>query len=257
MDMSKVKLSFGINSREPHDKARPLKGAIFLVSYVFPHKSLNTLFAVVNLIPPQPLFYFEAKFLKLYVQAYMDSVLEPQGHKAPLYMTTLKDLPVCKPGNHYEYKRSSKGYVNTRPSFILEMPNKLATVDSFLQQANNTLGSSFREGTPCGIDLANWMMTNKEKIYEMETCGTSKKSMTHEEYGEYLQKHLAALFTNKSIQHRIPLDKFMTYGHIKWFLVEHCGYGHWDQLPLNLREAILSRRNQTYPNWDDTEIPSY
>ena len=258
MDMSHVKLNLDTKLSQKPGQRRPLQGAKFLVSYVFPHKTQNTHYACVFMMPARVLYYFEAKFMKLYVQKYADTVLIPDGQSVPLWMSSFKDHPLCKLGNAHEYKRSQKGYVYSSPFFILEMPNQLASLDTFLQQATNALASSFKEGTPCGSDFADYLFANKDVLYQIETGGNGvQKSMTHEEYGNHLQKHLVANFANKTIQHRVPLDKLMTYGHIKSFLVEHCGYGHWDQLPLNLKEAILSHKRASYPLWDETEIERY
>ena len=55
----------------------------------------------------------------------------------------------------------------------------------------------------------------------------------------------------------MPLDKVMTYGHIKEWLIQTSGYNHWQELPQDLKPYILLSRNASYPDWYETEVKPF
>ena len=74
------------------------------------------------------------------------------------------------------------------------------------------------------LDRANfaaWVTANKGVPYKQET-GTdgSRKTISHVQFASLCQTRSVKAFKNVSIEWNYPLDRIITYGHIKKFLME-------------------------------------
>ena len=130
--------------------------------------------------PKPPLYYFEAKFLKALTDKFVQEFLKKRGLEVPLYLQTLQDMAKCRPDDPHEYKRSKKGYVLTRPSWIVFIPNGMASPVSFVKGSFDTIASNFKKDSEIGSCFASWMRMNKFSLYQMEVgdSGTRKKIVT-------------------------------------------------------------------------------
>lgn len=99
------------------------------------------------------------------------------------------------------------------------------------------------------------MKVNKPKLYARETgVDRQKKKLSHEQYAANLHKCLVKAFVKKSKEWNVPLDKVITYGQIKEWISSTLGYSHWHQLPQHAKAFVLSSKNGSYPEWEDTEV---
>ena len=136
----------------------------------------------------------------------------------------------------------------------IKMPKKLCQLDDFVHEAINTLASNFKEGSDIGNHFVQWTKVNKLGVYNLETGVTGKRTkIEHGEFVETVQNRLVTMFANKNIEYGVPLDRYLTYGHIKQFFVEHCGYNHWSEIPLTDKKGILTNFNANYPDWEATQ----
>lgn len=254
LDMSKMKFNFNKEGRRTFDQ-----GVKMSVSKLIPHKFYpeKYVFCLMSQIHRQ-LWFFEAAFLQELTQPYVKSELIAKGKSVPLFLETLDDIALCKPNSPHEYRTSKSGWTINKPCFMVRVPNGMASVDKYVSDAFNTLASNFKENSSIGAFYADWLRANKENLYNSETGVTGKKKkITHEEFAQILQTKLVQAFSSVTIEYNVPLDKMITYGHIKQMLIEQCGYNHWSELPLELKSAILARTHQAYPDWDQTEVRSY
>ena len=74
-----------------------------------------------------------------------------------------------------------------------------------------------------------------------------------------MERQLVEGFASKTVDYNTPLDKMMTYGHIKQFLMDTCGYDGWHDVPTNLKGGVLTltARGNDYPDWEETRIRNY
>lgn len=254
LDMSKMKFNFNKDGRRAFDQ-----GVKLLVSSLIPHKFYNEKYAfcLMSQIHRQ-LWFFEATFLQELTQPFINSDLIAKGKSVPLFLETLDDIALCKPNSPHEYRTSKSGWTINKPCFFVRVPNGMASVDKYVSDAFNTLASNFKKDSSIGAFYADWLRANKENLYNSETGVTGKKKkITHEQFAQFLQTKLVQAFSSVRIEYNVPLDKMITYGHIKQFLIEQCGYNHWSELPLELKSAILARTHQAYPDWDQTEVRAY
>ena len=254
LDMSRMKFNFNKDGRRAFDQ-----GVKLLVSRLIPHKFYNEKYAfcLMNQIH-RLLWFFEAAFLQELTQPYVKSELIAKGKSVPLFLETLDDIALCKPNSPHEYRTSKSGWTINKPYFIVRVPNGMASVDKYVSDAFNTLASNFKENSSIGAFYADWLRANKENLYNSETGVTGKKKkLTHEQFSQFLHTKLVQAFSSVTTEYNVPLDKMITYGHIKQFLIEQCGYNHWSELPLELKSAILARTHQAYPDWDQTEVRAY
>jgi hypothetical protein len=251
-DMSGMKLNFDNGGNERS------MGAKIYVSHPIPHKHGAVYYLNVVINVPPSLYFLDARFPKMYIDHLVENHLKRNGHEVPLWMTSLRDLPLCQPGNASEYKRNQKGYVRTTIAFDLEIPKGLGSPDLHVNSAVTTLGSSFKRESECGAQLVSWVKQNKERVYQTETGETGgKKKITHDAFVKTVHNRLVKMFENKTVEYLSPLDKHMTHGHIKDFLVKYCGYEHWNELDRDLKKALFTRWQNHYPDWESTEIKSY
>ena len=255
IDMSKMKFNFNKNGVRSFDS----QGVKLLVSKLIPHKFYNEKYAFVLMERVhRALWYFEARFLQELFSPFIQVELVSKGKAVPLFLETLDDIATCKQNDPHEYRTSKSGWTINKPFFLVRVPNGMASVDKYVSDAFNTIASNFKENSSIGAMYADWMRANKENLYNSETGITSrKKKITHEQFAQFLHTKLVQAFSNKTIEYNVPLDKMITYGHIKEFLIDQCGYNHWSELPLDLKSAILARSYQAYPDWDQTEVKPY
>ena len=255
MDMLQMQFNFN----KEGVRAFNSQGVKLLVSHLIPHKFYNEKYALCFMERIHPaLWFFEAAFLRELTVPFVNTVLKPKGMAIPLYLETLDDIALCKQSNPHEYRTSKNGWTINKPSFRVRVPNGMASVDKYVNDAFKTFASNFKANSSIGAIYADWLRCNKENVYNMETgISGKKKKITHEQFAQFLQTKLVQAFSTCSIEYNVPLDKIITYGHIKQFLMEQCGYNHWTELPLDLKKAIMARAHQTYPDWNQTEVRPY
>ena len=194
-------------------------------------------------------------FFKEFITQYINKILRPKGHEAPLFLTSLDDYGRCNPQNRSEFLKNSSNYAKTVIAFKIKMPKKLCQLDDFVHEAINTLASNFKEGSDIGSSFVQWTKANKIGVYNRETGVTGKRTkIEHGEFVETVQNRLVTMFANKDIEYGTPLDRYLTYGHIKQFFVEHCGYNHWSEIPLADKKGILTNPISNYPDWEATQV---
>ena len=251
-DMSAAGLNFDKKGREKG------LGAQFFVSREIPNKDNTVLYAFVYMMVPSSLYYTQGEFFKMLLENFIDCEMKPRGEAPPMWMTTIDDIPRCLYSNPSEYLRSKSGYVRTTIGWILEMPRGLSNLDSFAVNSINSLASIFKAGSGIGSHFVDWMRTAKGSVYDFETgVNGKKKKIKHEEFVKLVENRLVKMFENKNIEYNTPLDKFMTHGHIKEFLINHCGYNDWSELDRDLKSAILPKWHNSYPDWESTEVKPY
>ena len=252
MDMSKMKYSFDA-------KKSTESGVRLSVSRVIPHRHYPQGYVYVFFTKiHRSLWYYENKFLKEHIQPYIDHELTAKGVPVPLYLETLDDIATCQPSDPHNYKRSRNGWTVNKPYMIICVRNGMASLEKYVSDAFNSLASNFRPNSQIGVAYADWLRTNKSHLYNSETGETGKRrKISHDQFVQSLQDQLVQAFSTKTIEYNVPLDKMITYGHIKEFLVERCGYSHWRELPRDMKRGILSKPLGQYPLWDETEVKSY
>ena len=63
------------------------------------------------------------------------------------------------------------------------------------------------------------------------------------------------MFTKKIVEYQVTLDRVITYGHIKEFLVNYCEYDSWEELHMDMKPAIMEKwQDDPYPDWNKTEV---
>ena len=252
IDLSAVKLEFGSGST---DKSGGMK---IFVSHMFPHKNGHTLVFVVTFQPPSSLYHWQGNYAKLPIDHIVEHHYKPKGIEVPYWMLHMRDMPLCQNRNPELFKRTGKGYVKTLFTVVGCMRKGLGSPDLHVHKIVSTFASGCGPTTECGQSYALWLKQNKERVYQTETGETgSKKKITHEAFVKSLHTRLVKMFEQKTTNYNTTLDIFMTYGHIKEFFVNHCGYESWHDVPVELKKYVLTKWQSPYPDWDTTEVKSF
>ena len=257
-DMSAIKLNFG----KTGESVLP-QGVELDISAGFPHKSKNyiTFYVCVKKVRGN-IWHLDAKFINVFLEKYVEQVLKPQGKVIPLFFDTMKDVPVCNQSKPHKFKRTKKGWTSSKPMFLIRIPKTGAfRVDQYVHVAFETIASNFRASCSprIGQTYVNWLRANKETAYNYATGESSnKKNITHEEFIEEMHIKLLNAFALKVPEYNVPLDKWLTYGHIKEFLVDRCGYESWDDIPNELKKSVIGKHPRTpFPDWHSTVMDEY
>ena len=81
-------------------------------------------------------------------------------------------------------------------------------------------------------------------MYGLETGQSGRKhQISHKQFANSMERQLVEGFSFKSVEYNVPLDKFMTYGHIKQFFSDTCNYNGWHDVPDGLKRAYWTRLN--------------
>ena len=49
------------------------------------------------------------------------------------------------------------------------------------------------------------------------------------------------MFSEKIVEYQVTLDRVITYGHIKEFLVNYCEYDNWEEMHMEIKPAIMTK----------------
>jgi hypothetical protein len=228
------------------------------VSGVIPHARHGLGYVYVFMTMPDLLYYCEGKFFRSLVDVVVREAFTRKGLAPPMYLASLGDIATCIPSNPHEYKRSKKNWTVSIPFWVNEIPTNGASHEAHVKTAFSNLASGYRANSNCGANFAAWVKANKGVLYKRET-GTdgSRKTISHEQFASLCQTRLVKAFKNVSIEWNYPLDRVITYGHIKKFLMETCGYSHWTEIPLHVKEYILGNATSVYPDWDECAVKPY
>lgn len=264
-DMGKCKLNFGSDGVSSENK-----GCEFDVSALFPHVSGKYGIAVVVIkqFKTSNLWHLDTKYLNLFNEHFIKYELEAKGLDVPLFMETLIDMPTvdAKHPNKFRTQRNST-YTMNKPKFLVMVPTNAFKLDMYVNQAFKAMSSNFRSDTtpPCGVTYADWLATHKTAAYNKSIgiSGSSMKTMTHEKFSKAMTSKLVGVFSKMTPNYNVPLDTWMTLGHIKQFLSISCGYSGWGEIPHipshDLRDKVLKKysRGGGFPEWDGLEIPDF
>lgn len=264
-DMGKCKLNFGTDGAATENK-----GQQWDVSAVFPHCSgkYGIAVVVIKTFNTSNLWHLDTKYLNLFNEHFIKYELEAKGKDVPLFMETLIDMPTVDHShpNKFKTQRNSTYTVN-KPKFLVMVPLNAFKLDMYVNQAFKAMGSNFRSDTtpPCGVTYADWLVMHKTAAYEKSIgiSGSSMKTLTHEKFAKSMTSKLVGVFSKVSPNYNVPLDTWMTHGHIKQFLTMSCGYSGWDEIPRipshDLRDKVLKKypRGGGFPDWNDLEIPDF
>ena len=228
------------------------------ISNLFPHKSAPIWYYTIVFQPPGAVYHWDGKSARLPIDYMVERVLKPQGKEVPYWMLNLRDTPLSQPRNPDSYKRGASGYVKTLLMTVGTYQKGHGSLALHANKIINTIASSYKPTSECGQTYALWLKQHKERVYTRETGETgSKKKITHEEFATKLQGTLVKMFENKTVNYNFVLDTYLTYGYIKEFFVNHCGYSSWSDVPVNLKKFVVTKNQAPYPDWDSTEIKSY
>lgn len=226
------------------------------VSQVFPVVGTNLGIAFVFFNKYQTsLWHMNSKFYMMYIQNYINRVLNPKGHPIPFFMQTLDDYPSPDPNNPSIFYRSKKGYTGSKSGFMVKFASGMGRIDDYVNQAWVCLASNFKPGKDSGKIYADWLKNQKVAAYEHERGENGKKKKkSHLELEKDLESRLVNAFAQKTVEYNVPLVKHLTFGQIKEFLVDHCHYTGWHDLPDSNGRAILKRHFKGgLPAWDEIE----
>lgn len=264
-DMGKCKLDFGKSGTPTGIQV----GCDLDVSAVFPHKSgkYGIACVVIKSWKCSNLWHLDAKYINNFYQNFISQVLVKKGLDVPLFMETLIDLPIVAQNDPNNYKRQKKGsWTLNKPQFFVLVPKGGFKLDFYVQDAFKSMGSNFRESTEpsVGKQYADWLASNKTAAYNSATGQNSSRmqSITHEKFVTEMHQKLIATFSKMVANYNVPLDTWMTNGHIKQMLIDRCGYSSWDEISstpnLDLRnKAFKKYPRQPFPDWDTTSIPDF
>lgn len=258
-DMVNVKLDLGNTGVLAGSPA----GVEFAISSGFPHKSRNIIVYMGALTKLNGnLWHFSAEYLLRFLTAYAAQYLTPYGKHVPSFFLTLKGYPTCNRSRPTKFLRSKTGWTKQMIMFVIEVP-KLGgyRIDDYIQQAFNTMASNFKNTSDpaCGLDYANYLAEHKESAYNHAIGETSsKKKITHDELAKEMQTKLVNAWSKKIVEYNVPLDKYLTYGHIKEFLVDRCGYDGWSDVANELKKSIIGKFPRiALPDWHEIEMDEY
>ena len=243
-------------------KMRPTqKGSKVSVSMMFPRKLYPESIAAMTIsqIGDGTMWHFQKECMQPHLDA-VTKQFEANGEPIPLFVTSMCDMPLPDPKNAAVYRRNKKRYTVNKVMCFVRIPRGMGSIDSYVTAVWQSLHNIFKAGNNIGLRYANWLQEDKEVVYNIETGQSSrKKNQTHEQLARTFEKKLIDAFSNRSTEFNVPLDKMMSYGHIKEFFTEHCGYDGWQDLPVDLKKGVLHKwnRGQDYPDWDSTRIRSY
>ena len=173
-------------------------------------------------------------------------------------METLRDNPLPHTGNAHSYKRTKSGYTMNRILFTVRIPNDMASVDSYVKAAFDSVGKIFKIGI--GKTYADYRRAHKSGVVGLETGQPGRKrQINHDQFAKSMERQLVEGFASKSVEYNVPLDKFMTYGHIKQFFSDTCNYDGWHDVPSEFKKGVLDRirRGDDYSDWDSCRIRGY
>ena len=58
----------------------------------------------------------------------------------------------------------------------------------------------------------------------------------------------------KKVEYQVTLNRVITYGHIKEFLVNYYEYKNWEELHMDMKPAIMTKQQDgPYPDLNKTE----
>ena len=215
----------------------------------------HTAFAICTMQPNEALYYLSAEFVAMPVKEYADKFMRKRGQPVPLFMETLKDMPMCITSDPHNYNRTKSGWTKNVIFWVVEIPDNLATFEAYVKNAASCIASNYKDGGLCGSNFAAYLQRHKPKLYLRETgMSTAGKKLTNAQFAQSLQTKLVRGFQERTYQWQVPLDSILTYGHIKEFLTGICGFTHWGQVPPHVKGNILTVASVAYPVWEDIEI---
>ena len=263
-DMGKCKLDFGKKGTATGSPS----GCDFDVSAVFPHvsKEFGVAVVVIKAWKTTNLWHFDSKYMNLFNEHFITNELVKKGRDVPLFLQTLIDMPIVSSSNANDYKRQRNStWTINKQKFLIMVPQNGFGLEKYVESAFKTMGTNFRSTNEnCGMQYANWLAENKRQAYERSRgiSGSRTKNQTHEQFAEEMQRKLVGVFSKMTPNYNVPLDTWMTHGHIKQFLTDNCGYSSWDEVPKlpnnDLRNKVLKKfPRETFPHWDNVEIPDF
>lgn len=255
IDVTQIKVNFngGGNSRGG-SKA----GTKMIVSYQFSHKTFREKYAIVQIQSVgHSLYHLGAEFMMNWISPKINE-MKKKEIPVPIWMETLKDNPLPQTGNAHKYRRTKSGYTMNRIQFVVRVPNGMGSVDGFVTAVFASLGKIFKTGI--GRTYADYLRMHKPGVYGLETGQSGRKRhLSHEQFANSMERQLVEGFSSKTVEYNVPLDKFMTYGHIKQFFSDTCNYDGWHDVPPGLKKGVLDKikRGDQYPDWDSCRIRGY
>ena len=250
IDLSTMNFTF-----DPSRSSSGSHGFRINVSGAIPHVNSHTAFAICTMQPNEALYYLSAEFVAMPVKEYADKFMRKRGQPVPLFMETLKDMPMCITSDPHNYNRTKSGWTKNVIFWVVEIPDNLATFEAYVKNAASCIASNYKDGGLCGSNFAAYLQRHKPKLYLRETgMSTAGKKLTNAQFAQSLQTKLVRGFQERTYQWQVPLDSILTYGHIKEFLTGICGFTHWGQVPIHVKGNILTVASVAYPVWEDIEI---
>lgn len=250
IDLSTMNFTF-----DPSRSSSGSHGFRINVSGAIPHVNSHTAFAICTMQPNEALYYLSAEFVAMPVKEYADKFMRKRGDPVPLFMETLKDMPMCITSDPHNYNRTKSGWTKNVIFWVVEIPDNLATFEAYVKNAASCIASNYKDGGLCGSNFAAYLQRHKPKLYLRETgMSTAGKKLTNAQFAQSLQTKLVRGFQERTYQWQVPLDSILTYGHIKEFITGICGYTHWGQVPPHVKGNILTVASVAYPVWEDIEI---
>ena len=252
LDMSSMNLAMDTNAMNEIGTGIKMK-----VSGVIPHARHGRGYTMSFITFPDLLYYADGKFLKTRVDPFIREHFTKKGQAPPMYLASLGDIAMCQPSNPHEYKRTKKNWTISVATFTNEFPLNGASAEAHVKTAFSNIASGYKADGNAGAHFAAFVKANKGNLYRRETgVDGSKKTISHDQYANLLQTRLVKAFKNVSIDWNVPLASVITFGHIKKFLMETCGYSHWSEIPANVKDYIVGS-SSSYPEWDDCSVKPY
>ena len=250
IDLSTMNFTF-----DPSRSSSGNNGFRINVSGAIPHVNGHSSFAICTMAPIEALYHLSAEFVAMPIKEYADQFMRKRGNPVPLFMETIKDMPVCITSDPHNYNRTKSGWTKNVIFWVVEIPDNLATFEAYVKHAASCIASNYKDGGLCGSNYAAFLQRNKPKLYLRETgMSTAGKKLSNAQFAQSLQTKLVRGFQERTYQWQVPLDSILTYGHIKEFLSGICGYTHWGQVPVHVKGNILTVATVAYPVWEEIEI---